>query len=214
MPVKKKAPAKVAPKRAAGKPVTQSRPAVKPKKSTSKGPPSAPATPSPRAPLPTAASESRAQYAMFERAIKHFHKRDFRQAREWFVKAIEGPAKEVAAKASTHIKMCDQRLAAPPPAPRSLEEHYTYGVALINARSLAAAREHLETALKMDAKADHVHYALAVCLGLSGDVPGAYDSLKRAIELQPRNRMAARQDSDFEELSRRPPFHRLLYPEN
>jgi len=48
----------------------------------------------------------------------------------------------------------------------------------------------------MDPRADHVHYAMSVALALSGDGSGAYDSLRRAIELQPRNRMLARQDSD------------------
>jgi hypothetical protein len=47
---------------------------------------------------------------------------------------------------------------------------------------------------------------------LSGDLTGAYDSLKRAIELQPRNRAAARQDPDLEEILRHPPIHELLHP--
>ena len=77
---------------------------------------------------------------------------------------------------------------------------------MINARNLAEAKRHLDAALKLDSRAEHVHYALGVCLALSGDLTGAYDSLKRAIELQPRNRMAARQDSDLEEAGRRQPL--------
>ena len=65
----------------------------------------------------------------------------------------------------------------------------------------------------MEPRADHVHYAMGVCLGLSGDAAGAYDSLKRAIELHPRNRMVARQDSDFDAIRHQPQFNRLLYPD-
>jgi Tfp pilus assembly protein PilF len=65
----------------------------------------------------------------------------------------------------------------------------------------------------MEPRADHVHYAMGVCMALSGDAQGAYDSLKRAIELQPRNRMVARQDSDLEGVSHHPRIGKLLYPE-
>ena len=65
----------------------------------------------------------------------------------------------------------------------------------------------------MEPRADHVHYAMGVCLALSGDAAGAYDSLKRAIELQPRNRMVAIQDSDLDAISNQPRINRLLYPE-
>ncbi len=162
------------------------------------------------APAPPAA---KAQLQAFERAIQLLHKRNFRDAREWFEKARHGPSLEMAANAATHVRMCDRRLAAPGPEPKSAEEHYNYAVALTNLRNLPQARTHLELALQMEPRADHVHYAMAVCLALSGDSSGAYDSLKRAIELQPRNRMAARQDSDLEGIGNQPRFSGLLYPE-
>jgi hypothetical protein len=37
--------------------------------------------------------------------------------------------------------------------------------------------------------------------------------LKRAIELEPRNRLIARQDADFAPLAHQPPFDALIYPE-
>jgi hypothetical protein len=40
-----------------------------------------------------------------------------------------------------------------------------------------------------------------------------YENLKRAIDLQPRNRLAARQDPDFAAMSEHPAFIRLLYPD-
>ena len=84
---------------------------------------------------------------------------------------------------------------------------------LFVASTLEQAGYHVEIALKMEPRADHVHYAMGVCMALSGDAQGAYDSLKRAIELQPRNRMVARQDSDLEGVSHHPRIFKLLYPE-
>jgi hypothetical protein len=48
---------------------------------------------------------------------------------------------------------------------------------------------------------------------LTGDAIGAHEHLRRAIELEPRNRILARQDADFAALSGQPPFQALLYPE-
>jgi tetratricopeptide (TPR) repeat protein len=160
-------------------------------------------------PLP----ESKAQFNAFERAIGLLHKRNFREAKEMFEKAAQGPNRGMSSNALLHIRMCERRLSAPAPEPKSAEERYNYAIALINLRNLEPARKHLAIALELEPRADHVHYAFAVCLALSGDASGAYDSLRRAIELQPRNRMVAREDADFDGVSNQPQFIRLLYPE-
>jgi tetratricopeptide (TPR) repeat protein len=162
---------------------------------------------------PAIPAGAKTQFDAFERAIQLLHKRSFREAKEMFEKARIGPNLEIAVNATTHVRMCERRLAAPLPEPKSAEEHYNYAIALINLRNLEEARRHVEIALKMEPRADHVHYAMGVCMALSGDAQGAYDSLKRAIELQPRNRMVARQDSDLEGVSHHPRIGKLLYPE-
>ncbi len=162
---------------------------------------------------PTLPPGAKIQYDAFERGIQLLFQRNFREAREMFEKARQGPSREIASNAALQAGMCERRLAAPAPEPKSAEEHYNYAVALINLRNLGQAKRHLEIALGMEPRADHLHYAMGVCMGLSGDASGAYDSLKRAIELHPRNRMVARQDSDFDALRYQPAFNRLLYPE-
>jgi tetratricopeptide (TPR) repeat protein len=164
-------------------------------------------------PPPALPAGTKTQYDAFERAIQLLHKRSFREAKQMFEKARIGPNLEIAVNATTHVRMCERRLAAPLPEPKSAEDHYNYAIALINLRNLEEARRHVDIALKMEPRADHVHYAMGVCMALSGDAQGAYDSLKRAIELQPRNRMVARQDSDLEGVSHHPRIGKLLYPE-
>lgn len=153
------------------------------------------------------------QLAAFEAAMKQFHTRNFADARELFQHATQGPERDIAQRAGLHIAMCDRRLQQETPPLASAEEYYTYGVAMMNARKLSDARASLEKAVNLDPRADHMLYALAGALALSGEFHGAYDSLKKAIEMEPRNRLAARQDPDFAPLANQPPFDTLLYPE-
>jgi tetratricopeptide (TPR) repeat protein len=153
------------------------------------------------------------QFTSFEAAMKLFHARQFKEARVLFTQAVRGPERDVANRAQLHAAMCDRRLQQTIVKLGSAEDHYTYGVALINSRNLPEARAHLEKAVEMSPGADHVHYALALAQALAGDLANAHNSLQRAIELEPRNRMIARQDADFAPVANQPPFDALLYPE-
>ncbi len=152
----------------------------------------------------------REQAELFERAIAAFQARDFAAALPLFQRAAEGPGRDVAHSARLRIRMCQQRLSAGA-APRTPEEHYNFAVALINARKLAEAERHLCQALAQGPEADYLHYALALCRGLAGDLAAARDHLHRAIELNPANRVAARNDPDFAEIGHLPPLAELLY---
>ncbi|MGA2771474.1 MAG: hypothetical protein ABSG26_11735 [Bryobacteraceae bacterium] len=145
--------------------------------------------------------------------MKLFHARDLKHARELFLQAAEGPERDVANRAQLHAAMCDRRLEHAAPNLRSAEDYYTYGVAQLNARNVAEARARLEQALQLAPGADHIYYALALAQALGGDLASAHESMKRAIELDPRNRIMARQDADFAPLANQPPFDVLLHPE-
>jgi tetratricopeptide (TPR) repeat protein len=153
------------------------------------------------------------QLGSFEAAMKLFHARNLKEARDLFRQATEGPERDIANRARMHMAMCDQRLHETIVDLGSAEDYYNYGVALLNTRKTAEARKHLEKALQIAPGSDHIHYALAAAQALGGDMPGAYENLKRAIELDPRNRLMARQDADLAHLANQPPFDSLLYPE-
>jgi len=157
--------------------------------------------------------DSQRQLAAFEAAMKQFHGRRLAEARDLFAVAAAGPESDVANRARLHMAMCDQRLPQPIEKPQSAEEYYNYGVALTNAGKLPAARDNLEKALALAPLADHVHYALALVQALDGNLDAARGHLARSIELEPRNRLIARQDADFAPVARHPWFDALLYPE-
>lgn len=151
------------------------------------------------------------QMEAFEEGMRLFHARRFQQARDSFRQVRNGPDRAVAHRAELHARMCERRLESPDVVLNTPEEHYNYAVTLINSRDLAGAEKHLRAALDRDPAGDHVLYALAACQCLGGDLQGAYENLKRAIDLQPRNRLAARQDPDFAPMADHPGFARLLH---
>jgi tetratricopeptide (TPR) repeat protein len=153
------------------------------------------------------------QLQNFEAASKLFHARKLPEARELFMEAAAGPERDVAHRAKLHASMCDRRLQQPSVNLRTAEDFYNYGVALLNTRKVEESRANLEKALQLAPDTDHIHYALALVQALAGDVAGAHEHLRRAIELEPRNRIMARQDGDFAALSGHPQFQALLYPE-
>ncbi len=134
-----------------------------------------------------------------------------------FEKAAEGSLREVAHNARLHINMCNRRLDKPDVQLRSVEDFYNVGVERLNARDFESARRNLQQAIDLTRKdgdaADHVYYAMASCQALTGDLRGAYENLKRAIEIEPRNRLAARQDPDFSGAGQQQPVQALLYPD-
>lgn len=153
------------------------------------------------------------QVKSFEHAVRLFHSRKFAEARDLFSAATVGPNREMAHNAALHVRMCESRLSKPVVDVHTAEEHYNYGVAMINVRNLTEAQQHLEAALKLEPQKDYIYYALALAKGLAGDIEGAHENLKRAIELDPRNRIAARQDADFAGITNQPQIHDLLYPD-
>jgi tetratricopeptide (TPR) repeat protein len=155
----------------------------------------------------------RAQLAAFENAMRLFHARKLREARAAFELAKAGPERDIANRAGLHMQMCDRRLQETEAAPSSAEDCYNYGIAMLNTRNAAAARDSLSRALAMAPDSDHIHYALAISLAMLGDLQGAYTHLYRAIELEPRNRLTARQDADFAPFIHQSPLDTIFFPE-
>ena len=61
--------------------------------------------------------------------------------------------------------------------------------------------------------ADYAFYGLAVLESITGRAQDCLSNLARAIELNPKNRLQARVDNDFQNMVDDPRFTELLYPE-
>jgi tetratricopeptide (TPR) repeat protein len=154
------------------------------------------------------------QLKLYEEALVLFHQQRFGRAQQLLERVLEGPGKELADRASVHLRICVQRISKlPSPAAKTPEDHYTQGVALMNLGRWDEAREHLDRARKAAPKADHVVYAMAALDCLTGEADSAMENLRIAIQLRPENRYHARNDEDFAFLQEDPRFTELLYPE-
>jgi len=155
-----------------------------------------------------------AQMKLYEEAMGLFHQQKFVRAKQELEKVLEGPSKELADRARTHLRITEQRMKPSSESnPKSPEEHYQRGVAMMNLGRWDEARESLEKARKLAPKLDHIHYALAALDCLTGEADSAMANLKIAIDLRPANRFHARNDEDFAFLQEDPRFTELLYPE-
>ena len=154
------------------------------------------------------------QLKLYEEALREIQQQKFQHAKQLLEKVIEGPGKELGDRARVHIRAVEVRLSkAPSATPKTAEDHYTQGVALMNLGRWDEAREHLDRALKAAPKADHIVYAMAALDCLTGEAESAMERLKFAIQLRPENRYHARNDEDFAFLQEDPRFTELLYPE-
>jgi len=154
------------------------------------------------------------QLKTYEEALQQFQRQKYSKAKPLFEKVLSGPNLELADRARTHLRIAEHRLApGEPPVPRSPEEHYQHGVAMMNMGRWDEAREHLERAHKLVPKADYVVYALAALDCLTNEAESAMENLKIAIQLRPENRYHARNDEDFAFLAEDPRFTELLYPD-
>ena len=93
------------------------------------------------------------------------------------------------------------------------EEHYDYAVSQLNTGYYEDAREQFNQILSGHPGADYAFYGLAVLDAVTGRVQDCLGNLARAIELNPRNRLQARVDNDFQSMVDDPRFTELLYPE-
>jgi tetratricopeptide (TPR) repeat protein len=150
------------------------------------------------------------QLKSYEHAVRLFSQRKLPEARDRFLDAAKGPAAHISDKARSYIQVCERRTAGAEVHNLSAEDHFNHGVERLNARDVEQARLHFGRALTQQPDADHILYTMALCCGLSGDGNGACENLKRAIHLEPRNRILARQDPEFLALASQFPALRLL----
>jgi tetratricopeptide (TPR) repeat protein len=154
------------------------------------------------------------QLKVYEEALQNFQQQRYAKAKPLFEKVLAGPSKEFADRARVHLRITEQRL-QPTVAtnPKTPEEHYQQGVAMMNLGRWDDAREHLLKARKLAPKADYIIYAMAALDCLTGEADSAMENLKQAIALRPENRYHARNDEDFAFLQDDPRFTELLYPD-
>lgn len=153
--------------------------------------------------------------AALEAGIKLMYAEDFARAVKAFNKVIadypEEP--EIQASAKARIQACEKKLQEKARAVyRTPDDHYNIAIALMNSGDVDTAMTHLQSALKLAPKADHILYAIAAANALQGNRDQALHYLKQSIHHRAENRFQALQDHDFAVLAEEQAFKDLVTP--
>jgi len=151
--------------------------------------------------------------ASYEAAIRLMQEGKFDKARTAFEKLLVNGAGDLADRIRMYINACTAQLSRAKASFASDEEQYDYAVSLLNDGHYEDAREQFQAILKQNENADYAFYGLAVLASITGDSHTCLEHLTEAIRRNPRNRIQARSDSDFQDMADDPRFTELLYPE-
>ncbi|MFP5250017.1 MAG: TPR end-of-group domain-containing protein [Acidobacteriota bacterium] len=120
---------------------------------------------------------------------------------------------EIRERCKMYIATCRRQLEKVELAFETPEEHYDYAISQLNTGYYEEAREQFNTILERYPRADYAYYGLAVLDAMTGRAQECLDNLTQAIEMNPKNRLQARADNDFQSMADDPRFTELLYPE-
>ena len=141
------------------------------------------------------------QQAKYEKALAAFEKL-----------LLDAPA-AIQERCRMYIVSCRRQTEKPVLEFLTPEEQYDYAISLLNSGYYEDAREQFQGILLSWPDADFAFYGLAALGAITSQTQSCLDNLARAIELNPRNRLQARVDNDFQNMVDDPRFTELLYPE-
>jgi tetratricopeptide (TPR) repeat protein len=130
-----------------------------------------------------------------------------------FEKLLPTAPAELVERCKMYISTCQRQMDGHGLTFLTPEEHYDYAISLLNTGYYEEAREQFNSILAAYPEADYAYYGLALLDALTGRAQECLSDLARAIELNPKSRIQARADSDFQSMADDPRFTELLYPE-
>lgn len=149
----------------------------------------------------------------YQTAIQWMHEGKYEKARQAFERlSHEGPP-EILERVRVYLAACERHAKESGLSFHSPEEQYDYAISLLNTGYYEEARDQFQGILKTNPSADYAYYGLAILESMTGLAEACLEHLAKAIELNPRNRIQARTDSDFQDMADDPRFTELLYPE-
>jgi len=149
----------------------------------------------------------------YQAALQLLQQAKFDKALVAFEKLLGTAPPALAERCRVYVTACHRELSKKKLEFVSPEEQYDYAVSLLNTDYYEEAREQFAEILHGHPTADYALYGLAVLDAITGQVEECLDHLSRAIEGNPRNRLQARTDTDFQSMQDDPRFTELLYPE-
>ena len=152
-------------------------------------------------------------YQQYQTAVQLLQQGKFEKAQAALEKLLPAAPMELLDRCKMYISTCQRQLDKHKLTFLTPEEHYDYAISQLNTGYYEEAREQFEGILASHPGADYAYYGLALLDAITGRTQDCLGNLARAIELNPRNRLQARADNDFQSMADDPRFTELLYPE-
>ena len=149
----------------------------------------------------------------FQAAMVVLQQGKYDKAMAAFEKLLATAPPELLERCKVYISICQRQLDKQGRTFPTPEEHYDYAVSLLNTGYYEEARGEFGSILANYPEADYAFYGLALLDAMTGRTQDCLSNLAKAIELNPRNRLQARVDNDFQSMADDPRFTELLYPE-
>jgi tetratricopeptide (TPR) repeat protein len=149
----------------------------------------------------------------YQNGFQFMQEGKFEKARAAFEKLIASGPIEMLERSRVYLSVCEKKLAESARNFSNDEEQYDYAISLLNTGDYDEARDQFEMILGRNTTADYAHYGLAALESMTNHVEECLEHMTQAIELNPRNRIQARTDTDFHNMIEDPRFTELLYPE-
>lgn len=152
-------------------------------------------------------------FQQYQLAVQLVQQAKYEKALAAFEKLLPNAPPEILERCNMYVATCQRQITRPGLAFATPEERYDYAISQLNTGFYEEAREQLEAVVVDDPHADYAYYGLAILESITGHPQECLASLSKAIELNPKNRLQARSDNDFQSMADDPRFTELLYPE-
>ena len=152
-------------------------------------------------------------FQQYQAAVQLLQQGKYEKALAAFEKLHPVAPFELKERCKMYIVTCQRQLEQTSLVFDTPEEHYDYAISKLNTGYYEEAREQFNSILTGHPDADYALYGLALLEAITGRSQECLDNLGKAIEMNPKNRLQARVDNDFQSMSDDPRFTELLYPE-
>lgn len=152
-------------------------------------------------------------YQHYQAAVQLVQQGRFDKALTAFEKLLPIAPPELMERCKMYVSTCQRQMARHSLTFLTPEEHYDYAISQLNTGYYEEARDQFNSILDAHPEADYALYGLALLDAITGRTQDCLSNLGHAIELNPRNRLQARADNDFQSMADDPRFTELLYPE-
>jgi tetratricopeptide (TPR) repeat protein len=149
----------------------------------------------------------------YQAAVQLLQQGKFDKALAAFEKLLPTAPFEIVERCRMYAQTCQRQINKSGLAFGTPEERYDYAISQLNGGYFEEAGEQLRGIISDYADADYAYYGLALLDAITGRAQSCLDNLAKAIELNPKNRLQARSDNDFQNMVDDPRFTELLYPE-